>query len=67
MNLYRIDKKEEYIKYFHKGIFKILKNDNYFHKQFNNFENEFLLYLKEFGEKIALDFYLNKIYYPKNI
>ena len=66
-NLYRIDKKEEYIKYFHKGIFKILKSDNYFHKQFNDFDNEFLLYLKEFGEKIALDFYLNKIYYPKNI
>ena len=66
-NLWRIEKKEKYIRFFHQGINKILKDDNYFHKQFNSFENKFLIYLKEFGEKIALDFYLNKFYYLNNI
>ena len=59
-NLYRIEKKEEYIGIFHKGIYKILKNDNFIHKQISEFENKFLIYLKEFGEKIAIDFYLKK-------
>ena len=64
-NLERIENKNEYINFFYQEIFKILKNGNYFLNKFNNYQKKFFNYLKEYGEKIALHFYLNKRYYLK--
>ena len=64
-NLGRIVKKKEYIKIFYQDTYKIFKDDNFFHHIFNSFENKFFNYLKEYGEKIALDFFINKNYFLK--
>ena len=61
--LNKIDKKREYIKFLYKELYEILKNNNYFHKEFNEFEFKFLNYLKNFGEEITSDIY---VYSPKD-
>ena len=61
-NLNRVDKKKQYNKILYKEIYEILKSDNYIHEQFNNFEINFLNYLKNNGEEITSEIFL---YSPK--
>ena len=65
-NLKRVNKKSDYIKIFYKDTYNILKNNNYFEERMKKFEIKFLNYLRDFGEKIALDFFLSQKYYIKN-
>ena len=57
-NLNRVDKKKQYNKILYKELYEILKNDNYIHEQFNNFEIKFLNYLKNNGEERGSDIFL---------
>ena len=61
-NLNRVDKKKQYNKILYKEIYEILKSDNYIHEQFNNFEINFLNYLKNNGEERTSEIFL---YSPK--
>ncbi len=62
-NLKRVDKKKDYFKYIYKDAFKIIKNNNYFHYIFNNFENRLFTYLIDYGDIVSSDIYLNTISY----
>ena len=64
-NLKRVNKKSEYIKIFYKDTYNILKNNNYFEDRMKKFEIKFLNYLRDFGEKIALDYFLFQKNYLK--
>ena len=50
-NLNRVDKKKQYNKILYKEIYDILKNDNYIHDYFNDFEIKFLNHLINYGEE----------------
>ena len=50
-NLNRVDKKKEYNKILYKEIHEILKNDNYIHDYFNDFEIKYLNHLINYGEE----------------
>ena len=51
-------KNKEYMKYFYKDTYKILQNNKYVYNRLNKFETKFLKYLRNYGEKEALDFFL---------
>ena len=62
-NLIRVDKKKEYIKLLYKEIYEILKDDNYLHYLFNNYEKIFLNYLLDYGDEITSEIYINTLSY----
>ena len=61
-NLRRVENKKDYMKYLYKDTYKILQNDNYFHNRLTKFENIFFNHLRDYGEKVAFEFFL----YGKN-
>ena len=67
-NLNIIDNKKNYIKYLYKEIYEILKANISLYNNSNEFENNFLKILYNYGEKIFSDIYIgmNKFYnnYP---
>ena len=61
MEFDRVDKKEEYINIIYKNIYNILKNENYLINQFNEKEKNFFNFLRDFGDKITYEIYINSL------
>ena len=62
-NLDRVDKKKEYINIIYQNIYNILKNKNYLVNQFNKKEKNFFNYLRDYGDKITYEVYINTLNY----
>ena len=64
-NLRRVKNKKEYIKYLYKDTYIILQNNIYDLNRLRRFEKKFFFYLRDYGEKAALDFLLYRKNYKK--